>query len=109
MKETGIQTAIIYILQLYQNMGDLYFIRNNSGAVMTAQGRYIRMGRRGSSDLLVFFKGGTAEFWEIKNEKGRLNKNQIEFRDFITSLGFKYRIIRGVDEIESFIPKRNVQ
>lgn len=100
MKETLIQSAILNLLQLHQNMGHLYFIRNNSGAVVNQQGRFIRMGRRGSSDIIVFFKGGSTEFWEVKNEKGKLNANQIEFRDYVTELGYKYHILRSVDDAE---------
>jgi len=99
MRESLIQTAVMHYLQLQQNMGKLYYIRNNTGAMVNQQGRFVRFGRRGSSDLMVFYAGGRTEFWEIKNEKGKLNPNQLEFKSFIESLGFVYRIIRSVDDI----------
>jgi hypothetical protein len=103
MRESAIQTAILNLLQLHQNMGHLYYIRNNSGAVVNQQGRFIRMGRRGSADIIVFFNGGETQFWEVKNEKGKLNQNQKGFRDYITSIGFKYHIVRSIDDAEKLL------
>ena len=93
MRESQILSAIINYLQYAQNRKELYFVRENTG------GRYIRFGKRGISDLIVYFKGGRTEFWEVKNEKGRLENSQKEFKEFIEELGFIYRIIRSVDDI----------
>jgi len=99
MRESQILSAIINYLQYAQNRKELYFVRENTGAVMGQSGRYIRFGKRGISDLIVYFKGGRTEFWEVKNEKGRLENSQKEFKEFIEELGFIYRIIRSVDDI----------
>ena len=112
--ESSTQTAIMQILQYYQNMGKLYYLRNNTGAYASSyknkmgedKTRFIHFGRFGAADLLVFFKRGHTEFWEIKSIKGSLSKGQFEFKEFMGNLGYIYRVFRSADEAEKVIAEQ---
>ncbi len=102
-KEKQIQSAIINYLEYLQNQGELYYIRNQSGALKIDDRRFIRFGRRGSADIIVFFKGGVCQFWEIKTNKGRQSQSQKEFENVIKRLGFEYYIVRSLDDAQKII------
>lgn len=105
-QETGIQQAIIQYLQILENQGKLYFIRNNTGQFkgFDCQGRqkYLKFGKKGTSDLIVFLPGRTI-FMEVKTEKGKMSESQVDFAEQITKLGYQYRIVRSVDEAQLII------
>jgi hypothetical protein len=111
MKERDLQKAIIHYLQLLENQGKLYFIRNNTfqGQLKRRDGSfgYMRQGKKGCADLIVFFtdpfhmdncKQRTI-FIELKSDTGDLSKEQHEFAVKIQKLGYEYRVIRSVEEL----------
>lgn len=103
MKESGIITAITQYLQYLENAGKVVFIRNNSGAFINPRGDFFKMGRAGSPDFLVFIHNGKCLHIEVKNEKGKLNENQIEYSLKIKNLGHEYHIARSVDDVERLL------
>lgn len=105
MKEAGIQTAICQYLQYQENMGKLIYMRNNSGAVINQKGRFIKFGKRGSADIIIFVKGGKTLHVEIKNEKGRMSTSQLEMELKLKQLKHKYYLVRSVDEVELLLAK----
>ena len=54
MKEIQTQRAIKDYLQILENQGKLMFLRNQAGGYPTKEGHYIKMGKKGSPDLLVW-------------------------------------------------------
>jgi len=100
--ESKIVTAICQYLQFEENLGRLYHIRNNSGAYKVGN-RFIRFGKAGSSDIIIFLPNGKTIFAEVKTEKGKQNKNQINFQASIEKLGFEYHIVRKPSDIEKLI------
>ncbi len=98
--ESDIQKTIIEILQIFENMGKLVFIRNNSfaGKFIRPDGSegYIKNRKKGSSDLIVFISGKTF-FLEVKNEKGEFSNDQKNFKNLIEKLGFSYHVVRDVE------------
>ncbi len=105
MLESLIQNAIETYLKLLENQGKLVYQKNNSGALQTRAGGFVRFGKRGAPDFLVFIKAGKTLHLECKNEKGRQNANQLEFEINITNLGHKYFIVRSVSDVENILKK----
>ena len=102
-KETLIQTVIEQYLAYQENLGKLCFQKNNSGALPTAQGSWIRFGKAGAPDFIIWLPQGKNICLEVKNETGKLSPIQKKFRDKITKLGYEYFIVRSVDEAEKII------
>ncbi|HPD61396.1 MAG TPA: VRR-NUC domain-containing protein [Thermodesulfobacteriota bacterium] len=103
MKESGIISAIAQYLQYQENAGRLIFIRNNTGAFTNPKGKFFRMGKPGSPDFLVFIHNGRCLHIEVKNEKGKLNENQIEYSEKIKNLGHDYHVARNLDDVERLL------
>ena len=103
MKESGIITAICQYLQYLENQGKCLFQRNNSGALPTVRGSWIRFGKAGAPDFIIWLPQGKNICLEVKNEIGKLSPIQKKFRDKITKLGYEYFIVRSVDEAEKII------
>ena len=103
MKESLIQTAIQQFLSYQENLGKLVYQKNNSGALPTAKGGFIRFGKTGAPDFIVWLPQGNCICIEVKNETGKLSPGQKEFKEKIEKLGYKYYIVRSVDEVERIL------
>ena len=88
-KEINVQNNIRLALNPYAIV-----FRNNVGRVRMADGRFFDTGLpKGYSDLSGFRKSdGRMFFIEVKNEKGRLRKEQEHFLNEMS----KYPVITGV-------------
>ena len=106
MKEAPIQTAIEVYLRSQENQGNLVYIKNNSGAIpikVKGKGnRYVRFGKKGSSDFLVFKKGRTL-FLEVKTETGKQSANQKFFQSIVEAQSFRYEIVRSRKEAKNIV------
>jgi len=99
MLEKEIQKAIIEYLQIYENLGKLYFFRSGSGAIPTKQGGYFKTGKVGCPDISCLHKGKYYGF-EVKNEKGIQSENQKIAEKNIVRAGGVYEIVRSVGDVE---------
>ena len=54
----------------------------------------------GVADLIII-QDNTTLFVELKKPTGRQSKEQIEFEKTVTDLGFKYYLIRSLDEFKN--------
>ncbi|SVC35948.1 uncharacterized protein METZ01_LOCUS288802 [marine metagenome] len=99
MKESEIQTAIEKVLRIYERSGSCMYIKNNSGAYKTDHGAFVRYGKPGSSDFLLFLKGGDNVFLEVKTLKGRQTDRQKEFQQRVERLGHRYQIVTSAREV----------
>ena len=99
MKESQIQTAIEQVLRVYEKSGSCVYIKNNTGAHKTDHGAFIRFGKVGSSDFLLFLQGGQTVFLEVKTPKGRQNDNQKDFQRRVEQLGHSYFVVRSAREV----------
>lgn len=72
--------------------------RTNVGKVRTADGRFFDTGLpKGHPDLYGFKNDNGKVFYiEVKNEKGRPRKEQVQFHKFLT----KHNIIHGIARSE---------
>jgi hypothetical protein len=104
MKEKDLQKAVIQWLQYQENLGKLYFIRNNTfrGQIMRKNGTvgFMRQGKVGCGDIIIFMPESRVIFAELKSDKGKLSLEQNEFRNRIDELGYEYWVIRSIDELE---------
>ena len=107
MKESQIQAQVVQYLQYLENAGRLYFIRNNvfTGQIRRRDGSigYMRQGKSGTSDLIIFLKGGRTIFCELKSEKGKQSFLQMEFERKIKQLGYEYQVIKSIEELEKIL------
>jgi len=87
--EKDIQNSILRLLKKH----NIYCWRNNVG-VAVIQGRVMRFGKAGSSDIFCFHKGRFVAI-EVKTDRGKLTKAQKEFLDTVNKqkycLGFVAR------------------
>lgn len=72
-------------------------IRMQSGNFQTEYGGRIKIGITGMSDIL-FIGQGFICWLEIKNEKGRPSKEQLNFIEQMKSYGHKAGVVRSVEE-----------
>ena len=91
--EKQVQNAVIKYLALKK----YFYWRNNSGALKTERGGFIRFGAVGSPDIFVIHKGRIIGL-EIK-DKSRQSEGQKEFEENMKREGGEYYIIRSIDDI----------
>ena len=72
------------------------FIRQNTGVAVTAEGRRIRFGRKGQGDIVGCYQGRFVAI-ETKTEKGRLSKDQRNYRDAVLAAQGVYILARDVE------------
>lgn len=63
----------------------------------------MNIGIPGESDLTLFCKGGRTYFIEVKTPTGRQSKRQKHFAGIVEKLGFRYIIMRSVDDAKKFL------
>lgn len=57
----------------------------------------------GASDLVVCKPCGEIVFVEVKDEKGRQRENQQDFQQRVESLGYRYLLVRSLEEFKKQI------
>jgi hypothetical protein len=78
--------------------------RNQSGAVITASGSFIRMSRMGVSDIIaVQPRTGKVCCMECKTKTGRLTPYQKEFIDDVKAAGGIAGVVRSVEDAEKLL------
>ena len=109
--ETQIQTAIIYLLSIYENQGKLFFNRMNNTTVpikdrvtgKTLGHRKLSLGsKRGIPDIWVIKDGKTIGL-EVKSPKGIQRKEQKDIEERFKRNGAEYHIVRSVDEVRKIL------
>ena len=77
--------------------------RNNVGVYVTAYGSPIRIGIPGEPDLTLFTKTGQTIFIEITTPTGRQSAEQRHFQKVVESYGFRYLIMRSMEDAQKLI------
>ncbi len=99
--EKDIQRAVLEYLQLLENMGKLYFFRNNSfqGSFQRSNGSqgYIKNNKKGVPDIIICDNGRFVGL-EIKGTKGKQSEFQRQAEEAITLTGGQYHIIRSLND-----------
>ena len=106
--ESSILTSILGYLQVLENSGKIVHVdRLNSGAVRTTHKSRIRLCRPGTPDCYAVLKDGSILWIEAKNEKGKLNENQSQFRAKMIAVGHYWLLARSVDDVMEFIVQKD--
>jgi len=94
MLEKHIQSQILE----YLSIKGVFHWRNNTGALKTESGGFIRFGAVGSADIFAV-KKGTIYGIEVKNSKGKLSPAQIDFGGNLEKAGGIYIVARSVEDV----------
>ena len=97
-EEKQIQNAV----EQYLSLKKVFYWKNNSGALPTASGGFIRFGAVGSPDICVI-KDGQFIGIEIKTPKGKQSDTQKEFQGRLELAGGKYYIVRSLEEVTKIL------
>ena len=97
LTESQIQRQITDWLKLKRFL----YMRNNSGAVKIGN-RFLRFGKKGSPDLLVFRKGRCFGI-EVKDAGNEQSREQIEFQTEFEREGHTYILARKLEDVMEVI------
>lgn len=98
VKETAIVKSILDYLTL-KYKGKAFFWRNNSGAMKTEGGGFIKFGATGSPDILgILAPSGRLIGLEVKNAKGKVSEHQEAWLKEAAELGAVVGVVRSIDE-----------
>jgi hypothetical protein len=105
MSETLIVKSILGALQLrYKKKA--FFWRNNTGAMKTEGGGFVRFGATGSSDILgILAPTGRFIALEVKTAKGKTSPAQEAWLAEARALGAVAGVVRSIDEAFALIEK----
>lgn len=98
MKESDIQRTIID----YLNVKKIFHFRNNSGALPTLHGGFIRFGAVGSPDIIAVVKG-TFVGIEVKNKTGKQSPAQKDFQERLEAAGGRYILAKQLEDVSSVL------
>ena len=79
---------------------NIFVWRNNTGAIKTEGGYWLRFGLKGSADIIGMTRGGRFLAIETKSAIGELTDEQRDFRDAVMRNGGLFIISRGIDDLE---------
>ena len=102
-EESIIQAGIVQFLQL---AGVFFFAVSNelAGGNLKRNMLFKAMGMRaGTSDLVVVLPEGKVLFIEVKTQEGKQSDKQVAFQKKVESLGHKYFVVRGVDDVKKIL------
>jgi hypothetical protein len=85
----------------YLEVRGIYHWRNNTGAVQIAPVRFMRFGKKGSSDILGILPGGRLLCVECKAPNGgRLSPEQKQFLTDVREMGALALVIRDWQDLD---------
>lgn len=67
------------------------------------EGRVVRFGLKGSSDILGIYRGGYILAIEVKTGRGRQTVYQQRFQAMIERFGGRYVIVASAEECEAWL------
>jgi hypothetical protein len=101
------QEMVVWFRNNYQrkgvDKGIIFSIPNErAGGYMAMKDLLLTGLLSGVSDLIVVLKGKVL-FVEVKNEKGKQSPKQILFQKQVENLGFKYYLVRNLEDFKKVI------
>lgn len=103
MKRTSTEKETQKAVLEYLSAKRIFHWRNNTGAMKTASGGFIRFGAVGSPDIFAVHNGIVYGL-EIKDLKGKLSADQVSFGLDLRKAGGVYEVIRSIDEVIKMFP-----
>jgi len=109
MTEHTTQTAIVkYLDTVLPNSCRVVAVSNNPRNATTGRREKARGMRKGFPDLILISKNGTA-FMEVKTDKGRLRKEQVEWAEWLSIWGHEYAVVRSIDDVKACLAAWNIK
>jgi hypothetical protein len=106
---TGISEAdVIKTIDEALSIFGIFHFRNNTGAIKTPQGTFVRFGSPGSADFLGICPGGKFLSVEVKRPGGRLSPAQSAWLDAVNHEGGVAIWVDSVDSLERQLRERGV-
>ena len=81
----------------YLQWAKVFHYRQNTGAVKTEHGRFIRFGVLGSPDIICVINGQYVGI-EVK-DKAKQSPHQIDFQQRLEKAGGRYILAHGVEDV----------
>ena len=79
-----------------------YFVwRNNTGALLTQKGQFMRFGKQGSPDIIGLTQKGLFLGIEVKSGNKKQTEQQIEFQEAVETRGGVYMVARALEDVIS--------
>ncbi|MCU0246155.1 MAG: hypothetical protein MUC42_06260 [Bryobacter sp.] len=94
--EADVLKAVLATLEMHPKVA--WVARMNSGAFQI-EGRFIKVGFKGCSDILGMLKGGRMLAVECKSSKGKESADQAAFGERVARDGGLYFVARSVDDV----------
>jgi hypothetical protein len=94
--EADVLKAVLATLEMHPKVA--WVARMNSGA-FEVEGRFIKAGFKGCSDILGMLKGGRLLAVECKSSKGKETADQAAFGARVAEEGGLYFVARSVDDV----------
>ena len=94
--EADVLKAVLATLEMHPKVA--WVARMNSGA-FEVEGRFIKAGFKGCSDIIGMLKGGRLLAVECKSSKGKETQDQAAFGARVAEDGGMYFVARSVDDV----------
>lgn len=94
--EADVLRAVLATLEMHPRVA--FVARMNSG-VFQVEGRFIKAGFKGCSDIMGMLKGGRLLAVECKSSKGKETDDQAAFGKRVADHGGLYIVARSVDDV----------
>ena len=107
-KGNGPEAPVLNGCLRYLDARGIYHWRNSTGAVQIAPGRFMRFGKKGSSDILGILPGGRLLCVECKAQDGRLSPEQKQFLAEVQKLGALALVVRGWRELDAALRREGI-
>jgi hypothetical protein len=102
------ESLVVYACIQWLCLHKVKWWRQNTGAIKTESGAWVRFGDKGSPDLMcrvpVIIAGrklATLVGIECKSDTGKLSEDQIAWRDAHVADGGLYIVARSTDDLEA--------
>ena len=92
------ETQLVKLCLEYLEYKGYFFWRNNSGALKTERGGFVRFGSVGSPDIFIV-KNGICIGVECKVGKNKLSEAQFTFGENLVKAGGTYIVVRSLDDM----------
>lgn len=107
--EKEIVKDIKQLLSLYASRYKMDWFRINTNGTLRNGILTPNRDTAGFSDFIVLLYNALPLFIEAKSERGAISPLQIEFKERVEALGYKYHLVRSAIEVERILNSLNLE
>jgi hypothetical protein len=108
MRSLVSESDVIKLIDEALSVYGIFHFRNNTGAIKTARGGFVRFGSPGAAEFLGICPGGRFLSVEVKRPGGRLSPEQKTWLDAVNNEGGVAIWVDGVESLEQQLRERGV-